>query len=586
MYFLVKLIAQIVKKTFFKNVTVLGKERIPLYGPVIFVGNHMNQFVDAAMLVAIFPRHIRFLIADISTKRPIIGRLAQSAGCITVQRPQDLRYRGIGGLYWDSISDKRIKGVNTRLKLDVKVYDLISFQNTKVCRKVVDIISDDELLIDAEIGIEFPGDKSEGCSFVVIPKIDQSSVYEAVSDVMKGGHAIGIFPEGGSHDRTTLLPLKPGVAVMALTSVLEGAEDLLIVPVGLNYYEPYKALSSAVVEIGQPIPVTVELAQEYESNPSDAVKKLLDTVEKGMKSVFVSARDYTTLTCIRLCVQLYAPDRTTLSQDNYYHLHQLFSQFFWVLSDDIELEELRKELCEYEDMINQYGVPDNEVWQLRQPVTAAMTLIITKFFLLILVIIIGGSFFPLWAPIRYIPALLAERHRKKALAGSNVKIRGTDVLASYRILVIIALLPTITLLYAILSSILFFPKSSLIWKIMCTSFICTLLPPLFYASRRSFERILPLARNIRTLFYVVLSNINYLRGTERNLLHTRIKLQQKIREMVYTKGPQVSPTFVDKFSTVVPYAVIQSDNKRIGSLLGEYVPVLIRAKYDAREEIL
>ncbi|KAH8739432.1 SCT1/Gpt2p-like glycerol-3-phosphate acyltransferase signal peptide plus 3 transmembrane domain [Cryptosporidium ryanae] len=586
MYFLVKLLAQIITRTFFKNVTVLGKERIPLYGPVLFVGNHMNQFVDAAMLISIFPRHIRFLMAEVSFKLPIIGTLAQSAGCISVQRPQDLRYAGIGGLIWNNGTDTRIRGIKTRFKIDLKFQDTIIIEDLKISRKIVDVISDNELIIDKQIDVEYSANFTEGYPFFILPKIDQSSVYEEVNDAMRNGNAIGIFPEGGSHDRTTLLPLKPGVALMALTSMLEGAEDLLIVPVGLNYYEPHKSFSSAVVEVGQPIPVTLELAQKYEENPNEAVKELLSMIEKGMNSVLLSARDYTTLNCIRLCVQLYPPDRTPLSQDNYYLLHQLFSQFFWALHDDPELEHLRKELCEYEDTINHYGVPDKEVWQLKQPLSSAIKLIITKFFLLILVSILGGSFFPLWAPIRYIPAMMAERHRKKALANSKVKIRATDVLASFRILVIIGLLPSLNLLYGILFSSTFMHGKSFNMKVTTTIGIFMILPPIFYLSRVSFEMIMPLTKNIRTLFYVVVSNVNYLRGTERTLIHMRTKLQQKIRALVYTKGPQVSQNFVSSFATVVPDAVIHADNKRINNSLGEYVPVATRAKYDPREEIL
>ena len=39
--------------------------------------------------------------------------------------------------------------------------------------------------------------------------------FEKVFDKLESGGCIGIFPEGGSHDRTTLLPLKAGVAIMA-----------------------------------------------------------------------------------------------------------------------------------------------------------------------------------------------------------------------------------------------------------------------------------------------------------------------------------------------------------------------------------
>lgn len=62
--------------------------------------------------------------------------------------------------------------------------------------------------------------------------------------------------QGGSHDRTTLLPLKAGVAIMALTAMQHGAEEVLIVPVGLTYHNPHKMQSRASVHIGDPVPVS------------------------------------------------------------------------------------------------------------------------------------------------------------------------------------------------------------------------------------------------------------------------------------------------------------------------------------------
>src|SRR5699024_7841818 len=55
--------------------------------------------------------------------------------------------------------------------------------------------------------------------FKVAPHIDQSRMFEAVFEELSGGGCVGIFPEGGSHDRSNLLPLKAGAAIMALGAV-------------------------------------------------------------------------------------------------------------------------------------------------------------------------------------------------------------------------------------------------------------------------------------------------------------------------------------------------------------------------------
>jgi glycerol-3-phosphate O-acyltransferase/dihydroxyacetone phosphate acyltransferase len=49
---------------------------------------------------------------------------------------------------------------------------------------------------------------ADGVSFKFAPHVDQARVYDAVFDRLQKEGCIGIFPEGGSHDRPDLLPLK------------------------------------------------------------------------------------------------------------------------------------------------------------------------------------------------------------------------------------------------------------------------------------------------------------------------------------------------------------------------------------------
>ena len=87
------------------------------------------------------------------------------------------------------------------------------------------------------------GERMDAVSFKIHPLLDQSSVFEAVFERLERGNAIGIFPEGGSHDRTELLPLKGGVSIMALgamakyPSLCTGDKKLKIILVGINYFE-------------------------------------------------------------------------------------------------------------------------------------------------------------------------------------------------------------------------------------------------------------------------------------------------------------------------------------------------------------
>jgi glycerol-3-phosphate O-acyltransferase/dihydroxyacetone phosphate acyltransferase len=66
----------------------------------------------------------------------------------------------------------------------------------------------DGTFIDGASARKGVADGFEGINFLVAPKLDQTEVYDAVHAVLHHGGTIGIFPEGGSHDRTDLLPLK------------------------------------------------------------------------------------------------------------------------------------------------------------------------------------------------------------------------------------------------------------------------------------------------------------------------------------------------------------------------------------------
>ena len=81
---------------FFSSMEVLGKQNIPEHGPVIFTGNHMNQFVDGAIMMITNPKNVSFLVAEKSFHTVIVGGLCKAVGSIPVGRPQDIARVGSG----------------------------------------------------------------------------------------------------------------------------------------------------------------------------------------------------------------------------------------------------------------------------------------------------------------------------------------------------------------------------------------------------------------------------------------------------------------------------------------------------------
>jgi len=113
---------------------------------------------------------------------------------------------------------------------------------------VVKVVSDTEVIVK-EPGLSAP--LAEPSQFKLMPKVDQTEVYDSVYDVLQRGSCIGIFPEGGSHDRTELLPLKAGFTIMALGALSKYPDmDLKIVPVGLNYFKAHAFRSMPILFLG------------------------------------------------------------------------------------------------------------------------------------------------------------------------------------------------------------------------------------------------------------------------------------------------------------------------------------------------
>lgn len=132
---------------------------------------------------------------------------------VPVIRPQDLAKPGVGRIQLLNCKTDptRIIGIDTKFTQQLKVGYQIGLSQDRGTSEVVKIISDTELLIKKEFkdikALEMLTNP-EGAPFVCIPLIDQSSVYQVVFDRLNNGHCIGVFPEGGSHDRTEILPLK------------------------------------------------------------------------------------------------------------------------------------------------------------------------------------------------------------------------------------------------------------------------------------------------------------------------------------------------------------------------------------------
>ena len=81
-------------------------------------------------------------------------------------------------------------------------------------------------------------------------------MYQNVWQALKQQKCIGIFPEGGSHDKMSIIPFKAGICLMALGAMEKYDCPVTLLPAGFNYYQPQKFRSKVIIEFGSPLKIT------------------------------------------------------------------------------------------------------------------------------------------------------------------------------------------------------------------------------------------------------------------------------------------------------------------------------------------
>ena len=113
--------------------------------------------------------------------------------------------------------------------------------------------------------------------------------FAAAREVLARGVAIGICPEGVSHNEPRLKPLKTGAARIALATASHGTLTVKIVPVGLYYTDKTTFRSSALLHFAEAIDVPrVDLDMDG-TPPRVAVRELSRQVEEAMREVMLHA---------------------------------------------------------------------------------------------------------------------------------------------------------------------------------------------------------------------------------------------------------------------------------------------------------
>ncbi|KAJ5595334.1 uncharacterized protein N7459_001542 [Penicillium hispanicum] len=567
---------------FFREVHPRGSWKIPRRGPIIIVAApHANQFVDSLVLMRVIRseahRRISWLIAEKSFRRKFIGLLARGIGTLPVARAMDNLKPGTGTVYLpDPVNEPTLlRGVGTNFEgpgFEAEgTIALPTINGTSHSTAIAEIRGPEELVLkkpfkhrdalsqltgrkDINENGKFTGDAADqntdfkGTKFKVAPHVNQTAVYEAVFTRLNAGGCVGIFPEGGSHDRPSLLPLKAGVALMALGTLADNPDcGLKIVPCGMNYFHAHKFRSRAVIEFGNPIEVPKELVEQFKQGERrESVGALLDIIYQSLVAVTVISPDYETLMVIQAARRLYNTKGKKLPLPMVVELNRRLVKGYAHFKDDPRIVDLRKSIVNYNNQLRILGIRDHQVTYAKFSTLQVIATLVYRLGKLALLTIGTLPGLLLFTPVFVATKYLSIKKSKEALAASSVKVQGRDVMATWKLLIALAFAPAVYAFYTATFTYWTYrnriqglvPGWVPLWLVVFIGM--GLFPTITFAALRIGEVGMDIVKSLRPLVLSLNPSSAY---SLAKLREKRAALAQQVTDAINTMGPELFPDF-------------------------------------------
>jgi len=337
--------------------------------------------------------------------------------------------------------------------------------------------------------------------------------FDTLIGVLAEGGAIGIFPEGLSHEGPHLARLKTGAARIAIgLHARDPGARVSIVPCGLTYMQRKRFRSRALLQFGPPLVVDAARA-----GGADAVAAITADLEHGLRALTINASDWETLRVLDGIRRLYQPPAISIEQR--VELARRFNNEYPRVRDDPEVKALYARVEAYLDRLRDGGLTDRDLQRGLRPMEALER--VARHLLLLLV----------WLPLALPGAIL------HAPAGILVKVAAPlltprkDVLGATKLL---------GGLLAVLASY----AAGVAWVGWRFGWLPALLalgalPITGYATLQAFDRSASLRRGLTTLLRLVTL------GREMEFLRAeRAALEQGVvRAVERLRPPEMVPLF-------------------------------------------
>ena len=183
-------------------------------------------------------------------------------------------------------------------------------------------------------------------------QLNNEDAFEALYRVLEAGGAMGIFPEGISHNNTQLAELKTGAARIALALRTRGS-DVKLIPCGLTYLTRDRFRSSVLIQFGK------ALSLEDLSTQDDSPRAITNQMDLHLRSLTINAGTWEDLSLLDTVRRLYQPSKISIEER--VELARRFNTYYPDIKDKPDIKALVTSVKDYQDELYLLGLQDREI---------------------------------------------------------------------------------------------------------------------------------------------------------------------------------------------------------------------------------
>ncbi len=212
--------------------------------------------------------------------------------------------------------------------------------------------------------------------------------------------------------------------------------------------------------------------------------------------------------------------------------------------NDPKIQTLKGDVTQYTQQLRILGLRDHQVEYARFSIIRVFSSLIYRIGLLLVLTIGTLPGLLLFSPVFIVARIVSHNKTREALAASSVKIRGNDVMATWKILVAAGLAPLLYTVYTILIVYWtrynringYIPEYVPIWYIVIWTYALSIA--MTFAALRIGEIGLDVVKSLRPLLLCLSPSSA---STLAKLRQQREDLSQKVTTLVNTLGPDLFP---------------------------------------------